>query len=57
VTTIEGCAAFFAGGYGGQYIYVVPDLDIVIVIASDSERSHVENRAIVGDYIIPAISD
>jgi len=57
VTTIEGHSAFFAGGYGGQYIYVVPDLDIVIVIASDSERSHVENRAIIGDFIIPAISD
>ena len=57
VTTIEGHSAFFAGGYGGQYIYVVPDLDIVVVIASNFDRSHMENRVIIGDYVILAVSD
>ena len=29
---------FSARGYGGQFIYVVPDLDLVTVITSDPEK-------------------
>jgi CubicO group peptidase (beta-lactamase class C family) len=54
VTSVAGWPAFFAGGLGGQYLYVIPDLDLVIVIASSSDRAHVENRAIVGDYVVPS---
>ena len=55
VTTVEGYSAYFAGGYGGQFIYVVPDLDIVVVLTSDFDRHYEENRIIVGSFIIPAV--
>lgn len=54
VTRDGGYAQYFAAGYGGQYIVVIPDLDMVIVITSDTDSLHTENRAIIGDYIIPA---
>lgn len=55
VTTVKGHEAYFAGGFGGQFIYVVPDLDIVVIIASNLDRPHIENRNIVGEFIIPAV--
>ena len=49
--------AYYAMVYGGQFIYVVPDLDLVVVITSSLENHHEENRGIVTQYIIPAIKD
>lgn len=55
VTTVDGHSAYFAGGYGGQFIYVVPDLELVIVITSGWDRHHEEHRLnIVNKFIIPA---
>ncbi len=36
LTTADGHPAFAALGYGGQVIEIVPDLDLVVVIQSDS---------------------
>jgi CubicO group peptidase (beta-lactamase class C family) len=33
ITDATGYAAFYALGYGGQYIYVVPALDLVVAVA------------------------
>ena len=37
--TANGRDVNFAWGYGGQYIFVVPDLDAVIVMTSDSQSA------------------
>ena len=34
-----GYPAYFAQGHGGQYIFVIPDLELVIVFASDNANS------------------
>jgi CubicO group peptidase (beta-lactamase class C family) len=57
-----GYDAFFAWGYGGQYIFVVPELDAVVVttsstVVSEERRSH---RRTIFDLleqaILPAIA-
>jgi CubicO group peptidase (beta-lactamase class C family) len=55
VTKAGGYEAYFAGGFGGQFIYVVPGLDLVAAIASMTDRHHEENRSIVPRYLIPSI--
>jgi CubicO group peptidase (beta-lactamase class C family) len=55
LTTNNGYDAFYAAGYGGQYVYVVPDLDLVAVIVSKNDLPHPENKTIIGQFIIPAI--
>jgi CubicO group peptidase (beta-lactamase class C family) len=35
VTALEGHGAYYAAGFGGQYIYVIPDLDLVVVITGN----------------------
>ena len=50
----------FAWGYGGQFIFVVPTLELVVVMTSDAEsrREGDHNRALhrlLEDAIIPAI--
>ena len=50
----------FAWGYGGQFIFVVPTLELVVVMTSDAEsrREGDHNRALhrlLEDAIVPAI--
>jgi CubicO group peptidase (beta-lactamase class C family) len=49
--------AFYARGYGGQLIYVVPDLDLVAVVTSDPDRgAHSGAGDLITQTIIPAVS-
>lgn len=48
--------AFYAAGYGGQFIYVVPALDLVIVALTDQVSREVAGRtaALIRDSALPA---
>jgi CubicO group peptidase (beta-lactamase class C family) len=48
---------FSARGYGGQFIYVVPDLDLVTVVTSDPEKSGVNPQILITQTIVPAITN
>jgi len=55
----RGYDVYFAWGYGGQYLFIVPALELTVVMTSDavSPREGDHNRALhdlVTDYLIPA---
>jgi CubicO group peptidase (beta-lactamase class C family) len=53
---IEGdYRTFHARGYGGQFIYVVPDLDLVVVITSEPETSGLDPKILITRTIVPAV--
>lgn len=59
ITNGAGYEAFFALGFGGQYIYVVPDLDLVVVVAAGFPDGTTpiltSHRPIPEQIVIPAI--
>jgi CubicO group peptidase (beta-lactamase class C family) len=57
VSSQGGHPSFRAVGYGGQLIEVVPDLDLVVVITSDANQNRNDARELVGQAIIPAVTD
>lgn len=48
--------AFYAAGYGGQFIYVVPALDLVVVALTEQVSRDVAGRtaATIRDFALPA---
>lgn len=57
VTTVEGHAAYYAGGFGGQFIYVVPDFDLVVVMTGNADLPEFpQHLDIVRLFLVPAIS-
>jgi CubicO group peptidase (beta-lactamase class C family) len=49
--------AYYAGGYGGQVIEVVPGLDLVAVVTSDTEVPRGDGHALANNFIVPAAED
>lgn len=49
--------ACYAVGYGGQFIYVVPALDAVVVATTDAQSRNLGNKtgAVIRDHVLPAI--
>jgi CubicO group peptidase (beta-lactamase class C family) len=53
-----GYRSFFAGGYGGQYVTVLPDLALVVVTTGDVDvfiDTSRNLRRLVGEVVIPAV--
>lgn len=47
ITEVSGVAYFYAAGFGGQYLAVIPEKAMVISILSDMDRPHPENMKII----------
>ena len=57
VPTEGGHHTFSARGYGGQFIYVVPDLDLVTVVTSDPEKEGLDPKILITQTIVPAVTN
>jgi len=51
----EGLDTFWAGGWGGQRIVVVPELDTVVVFTGGNYASKATTQSILERYVFPAI--
>lgn len=52
-----GHAVYFAAGWGGQFIQIVPDLDLVVAVASTTDEDHPDYRKFLSEAVIPAVRD
>jgi CubicO group peptidase (beta-lactamase class C family) len=63
IRELAGHQAYVAWGFGGQYIFVLPDLDLVVATTSsttvgEERRSHRRGVLdLVEELIVPAIED
>ena len=55
ITQNNGYHAYFAGGYGGQFIYVVPGLDLVVAITCNTSQHREDARFLINSHVVPAI--
>jgi CubicO group peptidase (beta-lactamase class C family) len=51
-----GYHTFRAQGYGGQLIYVIPKLDLVVVTTSDPNQERSDSGNLVATTIVPAVT-
>jgi CubicO group peptidase (beta-lactamase class C family) len=56
IASVGGHEAFYARGYGGQYLMVIPRADLVVLCTSDwKQPEYPQHFALVEDFIMPAI--
>ncbi|NIR47351.1 serine hydrolase [candidate division KSB1 bacterium] len=48
---------FYAGGWGGQYIMVIPELNTVVVFTGGNYTSYRPPFEILKKYVLPAYTD
>lgn len=50
--------AYFARGYGGQVVHVVPELDLVTVVTADADAMiPASTVGLIGQVLVPAVAD
>jgi CubicO group peptidase (beta-lactamase class C family) len=52
VSEIGRYRTFYASGFGGQHLFVIPELDVVIVVTSTMDRPHLENKTLIWDWLL-----
>jgi CubicO group peptidase (beta-lactamase class C family) len=53
---IAGHEVYYARGYGGQYLMVISNLDLVVLCTSDCRQpEYPEHYALVKDFVIPSV--
>lgn len=52
---LDGNYVAYADGYGGQYIFVIPEFDMVVVSTATNYTSSTDIRALLNRYIFPAV--
>jgi CubicO group peptidase (beta-lactamase class C family) len=58
VQPARGHHAYFARGYGGQVLHVVPDLDLVTVVTADLDvLIPASTVGLVAQVVVPAVAD
>lgn len=57
INSVSGHSVYFGNGYGGQNVFVIPDLDMVVVTTAtySNIEAHFAPRSILEEYIIPSI--
>jgi hypothetical protein len=55
VETVGDHAAFFAQGAAGQFVEVVPDLELVAVVTTSGERPLDRSKTLINSLIVPAV--
>ena len=50
-----GHPAFYALGFGGQYVVVLPDLDIVVVMTSHTNSAKSDLKSLVVGFVVPSV--
>ncbi|MCF8070139.1 MAG: beta-lactamase family protein [Desulfobacterales bacterium] len=57
--TLNGHDMYFGWGYGGQFMYVMPDLNIVMIITENTIDGHnnieINSGKFISNYVIPSI--
>ena len=57
ITSIAGYDAFYARGYGGQYLMVLPKADVVVLCTSDwKQPEYAQHFALIEEFIVPSIA-
>jgi len=59
LTSIRGHDVAIAWGYGGQLVYLIRDLDMVVVITTNTQDSSpdYDGYSLLREYVIPAVTD
>jgi CubicO group peptidase (beta-lactamase class C family) len=55
---LQGHPAYKMWGYGGQFVYVLPSLDMVVVTTADTKSDHAELNGdeFLSTYVLPSVT-
>lgn len=51
ISEVSGVKVYYSSGFGGQYLLIVPEYNMILVITSQIDRPHPENKIIIRNLI------